>query len=117
MRPGPAVPETQDGAGAAAREAWRRAKAEADRLYWKLCGDRVNARRRARYRNDKAYRERARACPEDQASRAGISASSTSADVQLRRRPGRSNKMRDVCTREPTTPYRCPRSMLHASLT
>ncbi len=52
--------ETQDGADAA-REAWRRAKAGADRLYWKLCRDRVNARRRARYRNDEAYRERVRA--------------------------------------------------------
>jgi hypothetical protein len=45
----------------AAREAWRSAKAEADRLYWKLCRDRVNARRRERYRNDGAYRERVRA--------------------------------------------------------
>jgi hypothetical protein len=60
MRPKPAEPETQDSA-AFAREAWRRAKAEADRLYWKLCRDRVNARRRARYRNDEAYRERVRA--------------------------------------------------------
>ena len=60
MQPGPAEQETQDGA-ACAREAWRRAKAEADRLYWKLCRDRVNTRRRERYRNDDAYRERVRA--------------------------------------------------------
>ena len=56
----PKEPETQDGA-ALAREAWRRAKAEADRLYWKVCRNRVNARRRERYRNDEAYRERVRA--------------------------------------------------------
>ena len=45
----------------ALREAWRRAKARADRIYWRLHREHVNARRRERYRSDPLYRARVRA--------------------------------------------------------
>ena len=42
--------------------AWRTAKAKADRLWWQLHGQRVNEKRRKRYKVDAMYRERIKAC-------------------------------------------------------
>ena len=38
--------------------AWLRAKAKADRLYWQLHGERINAQRRQRYAQDAEYRQK-----------------------------------------------------------
>ncbi len=37
---------------------WRALKAAADRLWWQMHKDRINARRRSRYRHDAVYRRK-----------------------------------------------------------